>query len=314
MTRATYCAIVVSFNGAKYLNRCIESLISCQPRIDIVVIDNASTDESVSIARSYENVFVIPLDENLGFGAATNVGIEYAYNTLKADYLLLINQDAYINVASWPNFLHLPPSVTSNLVGLMQYGPDSNSFDFIFRKVYLSEANCPGFNEDTFFGRQRNYYETHFLNAAAWVLPRKLVETTGGFSPAFFHYGEDNNFVHRIHHWGFKLFLAPKISVVHDRNEPNRRLSKYFQSSEAKRREYVLKLAHPSCSLTWLGFSLKVLVLLAKDVLTLRLGKFSASTIAISMLFDKTVSRTITSRKQSLRISSFLNLIDEKTP
>lgn len=310
-TRSTFCAIVVSFNGAKYLDHCIESLSSCQPRIDIVVIDNASTDKSVTIARSHKNVFVISLEENVGFGAANNIGIEYAYNTLKADYLLLVNQDAYINVASWPNFFNLPSHVTSNLVGLMQYGPDAKSFDYNFRKIYISEENCPGFIEDTFFRRQKDYYETQFLNAAAWIMPRELIETVGGFSPAFFHYGEDNNFVHRIHHWGFKLFLTPKISVIHDREEPNRRLSNYFQSGETKRRQYILKLANPSCSLKWWGFCLEALVLLVKDIFALRFGKFSASAVAIRLLLNRTISRTIEFRNQSLHSSSFLNLIDE---
>ena len=54
-----------------------------------------------------------------------------------------------------------------------------------------------------------------FINAAAWVLSRALVEKIGGFDPIFFMYGEDQDYCHRALFHGFKTGLAPKAIAYH---------------------------------------------------------------------------------------------------
>jgi len=69
---------------------------------------------------------------------------------------------------------------------------------------------------DLYFQALKPYYEISFVNAAHWLIPRKTIETVGGFNPYFFHYGEDNEYVNRLHFHKKKIILVPGSKVVHD--------------------------------------------------------------------------------------------------
>ena len=72
--------------------------------------------------------------------------------------------------------------------------------------------------EDLISDRARNAaYPVPFVNAAAWLIPGKTMREIGGFDPVFFHRGEDNNFVDRIHHQGLSVCVSPKARVHHNR-------------------------------------------------------------------------------------------------
>jgi len=61
-------AVVVTYNGAPWLKRCLDSLRGSEHPVSIVVVDNASQDDSAAIARSVDGVEVIQHCKNLGFG------------------------------------------------------------------------------------------------------------------------------------------------------------------------------------------------------------------------------------------------------
>ena len=84
--------IIVTYNAMNWLSKCLNS---CKD-YPVVVIDNASTDETVTyIKKQFPKVHLIPQSKNLGFGQANNLGIRYALNN-GADYVFLLNQDAYL--------------------------------------------------------------------------------------------------------------------------------------------------------------------------------------------------------------------------
>ena len=64
--------------------------------VSIVVVDNkSSNDDTLSIVETFKDTVCLPQSENLGFGRANNIGISYALQA-DADYVFLLNQDAYI--------------------------------------------------------------------------------------------------------------------------------------------------------------------------------------------------------------------------
>src|SRR4051812_38247103 len=86
--------IVVNFNGRQYLAECLDSLIyQSYPRhrLEVIVIDNGSTDGSVTLIREqYPWVQLIEADRNLGFAAANNLGFDQS----RGDWIALLNNDA----------------------------------------------------------------------------------------------------------------------------------------------------------------------------------------------------------------------------
>lgn len=89
-------AIVVSYNGSKWINKCLNSLTESSLHIKILAIDNNSDDDTVSIIKNnFKLVEIIELKENLGFGKENNIVFRRALE-LNASYVFLLNQDAWI--------------------------------------------------------------------------------------------------------------------------------------------------------------------------------------------------------------------------
>src|SRR5687767_5122024 len=88
-------SIVVTHNGMPWIVQCLSSLIGSSLKSHIIVVDNASTDNCCQVVRNFPEVELIELEENVGFGTANNVGLRRALE-LETDYVLLLNQDAWV--------------------------------------------------------------------------------------------------------------------------------------------------------------------------------------------------------------------------
>ena len=90
-----YC-VIVTYNGMQWMERCLSSLVQSTHPIIPVIIDNGSTDGTREyIETHYPQIPLMAQKTNLGFGQANNVGIRYSLSN-GADYVLLLNQDAWI--------------------------------------------------------------------------------------------------------------------------------------------------------------------------------------------------------------------------
>ena len=88
--------IIPNWNGAHHLRECVESLVAqVVPTLEIIVVDNASTDNSLSLLAEYPRVKVFPQKSNLGFTGACNIGLRAA----KGDILALLNNDTTVDTA-----------------------------------------------------------------------------------------------------------------------------------------------------------------------------------------------------------------------
>lgn len=86
--------VVPNWNGADLLADCLKSLKAQALKATLVVVDNGSTDKSVSIIKDhFPHVHLIRLTENTGFAGGVNAGIRYAIEQ-KADAIALFNNDA----------------------------------------------------------------------------------------------------------------------------------------------------------------------------------------------------------------------------
>lgn len=228
-------AIIVTYRGGQWYDRCFGSLRASTYPVKVVVVDNASCDGSVEYIREkYPDIELICSDKNLGFGQANNRGLRYALDH-ECDYAFLLNQDAWIEPDTIARLLaihaknkdygiispiHLIPEKTSIDKGLLSYLDDHRITD-------------SALFEDLFFNRVKDIYPTTFINAAVWLLPRFTLETVGGFDPLFFHYEEDDNYLNRVIYHGFRIGICPHVIAVHDRNN---RFSRVVSKEEISRR------------------------------------------------------------------------------
>lgn len=213
-------AIIVTYNGMRWYERCLNSLRQSTIPLDVLVIDNASSDGSADwIAEHYPEVQLLRFARNLGFGQANNIGLKRVLNE-GYDFAFLLNQDAWLYANDCIEQLvnaakeHKDYAILS---ALWLYG----SGEYITRgseqHMIAMQKQGNDFMSDLFLKRPLlSVYETDYIGAAAWLLPRKTIEEIGGFDPIFFHRGEDDNYMQRVHFHGKKIGICPLACVCHD--------------------------------------------------------------------------------------------------
>lgn len=211
--------IIVTYNAMKWAEKCFSSLKSSSVPVTCIVIDNGSTDGTQNFIQThFPEVDFIQSENNLGFGKANNLGIEKAYKK-GADFVYLMNQDAWIYPDSFEKLLkvyeqHLNPKEIG-ILSPMHLDGSEQLLDIFFDK-YIAHNFENRLISDLYFQNLKPFYKINFINAAHWLIPRNTIETVGGFNPYFFHYGEDIEYVNRVHFHQKKILLVPDSKVVHD--------------------------------------------------------------------------------------------------
>lgn len=220
--------IIVTYNGATHIRQCLTSFDTGNPRVTCMVVDNGSTDDTVKIIQNeFPEVILVEGEKNLGFGAANNIGLRYA---LKHGYryAYLLNQDAWISPEDLERLIEIAErNKEFGLLSPLQVYAGKNQIDNNFAGNITKEMKDDFLLPDN---KPKELYEVKntTLQAAHWMLLMDAVRKVGGFSPAFFHYGEDANMRRRMHYHGIKMGLVPSILAVHNRENRTNSLSYFF--------------------------------------------------------------------------------------
>lgn len=211
--------IIVTYNAMKWAEKCFSSLRKSSVHVQVIVIDNCSEDGTQDyIKNNFPEVNFIQNQENLGFGKANNLGIEIAYKN-GADFFYLMNQDAWIYENSIQKLLDVyethPQKTEIGILSPMHLDGSEKKLD-IFLDKYISQNFETRMISDFYLNSTKPYYEINFINAAHWFIPKDTIEKVGGFNPYFFHYGEDNEYVNRLHFHQKKILLCTNSKVVHN--------------------------------------------------------------------------------------------------
>lgn len=204
-------SIIVSYNFMPWIDRCLPSLLGSSQLTDILVVDNASTDETIStIHERYQQVRLIANKHNLGFGAANNIGIRIAMDE-GYDGVLLINQDAWLA----PGALHQLMEVSLQhpefgIISPIHMTGNGSELDPGFATYISKKVVKMGYSQSSILNCQ-------FINAAIWYIPITVIKEVGLFAPLFYHYGEDKDYVNRLRYHGYQIGYVPTALGYHDR-------------------------------------------------------------------------------------------------
>lgn len=212
-------AIVINWNGAADTRRCVDSLLNSGEKLQIVLVDNGSTDGSREmLAREYTKIERVECESNLGFCGGANAGARRAISQLDPDALFFINNDATVE----RGFL-------APLVAEMERDP---SFALAGSKVLL--ANAPDriwslggklrFRENIseLYGYQKpesampgEPFDCDYIPGCALLVRTSLYLKIGGFDERFFAYMEDVDFGLRARAAGARPRAVPASRVYH---------------------------------------------------------------------------------------------------
>jgi GT2 family glycosyltransferase len=207
--------IIATFNGGKWIDKCFSSLRKSSIPLHILAIDNASSDNTVpQIRNQFPEVELIETGTNLGFGKANNIGLKKALDE-NADYVFLLNQDAWIETNTIENLIQVAEENKEyGIISPFHFDYEGSRPERYFKEWVMAHYT-KDLESDWKSGKTKEIYPTSFIHAACWLMPISTIRIIGGFDPLFFHYGEDNDYVQRLHAKNMLIGIVPDTSLYH---------------------------------------------------------------------------------------------------
>lgn len=200
--------IIVTFNGEKWIQKCLNSILNADCKLQIFVVDNASSDGTIKLLKDFKTIQVIESKINLGFGKANNLAVKKAMEA-GFDTFFLLNQDTWIFEHTISNLVQqMNENPNYGILSPLHYSANGFDLDSNFEKYYNKQATIKS---------NSNIKNSDFVNAAAWLVSKKCFEKVGLFDPIFSHYGEDRNFSNRVLYHNFEIGIIDNAKICHDR-------------------------------------------------------------------------------------------------
>ncbi len=258
----------------KWIDSCLNSLIQSEYSTNVIIVDNNSTDGTAEkIEREFPECELIKKTENLGFAKANNIGIKKAL-AAGAEYIFLLNHDAWVKNDTIQTLVRIAKKHQKcGILSPMHLNGSGSKLDFLF-STYIQAGQCPGLLSDLYLRQEKEYYPIDNVNAAAWLVHRNLFLQIGLFDPLFHVYGEDNNFVNRVHHFGYELGVTPKASIYHDREYRSNKLKDENRSYQDQKRRMLVIALNPNQTPIQRIFTLfrKIMSDVMRNLQSLRIG------------------------------------------
>ena len=209
--------IVVTYKGKRWYDRCFISLRESTIPLQTIVVDNASNDGSVEyIKEHFPEIHLIESDENLGFGRANNLAMRYALDQ-GCDYVFLLNQDTWIEPDTIAKLVNVHGRHADyGILSPLHVSPDGQRLNMLIDDGKSQYKKNFGMLSDLCCGTPKELYPVVYVNAAAWLLSRKTLETVGGFDPIYFHYEEDDDYLNRVRYHKLGIGVCVQSRIVHD--------------------------------------------------------------------------------------------------
>jgi GT2 family glycosyltransferase len=209
------CVVIPNWNGADDLKACLDSVVAQTMHAHIIVVDNASVDESLQIIKSYKNVELIEHTENKGFAGGVNPGFKRAIE-LGATYVAALNNDAIVDknwlkelVSSLEAHSELGIATSKILSGDGKHLDSTGDYYTVWGLPYprgRGESNLNKYDEQT---------EIFAASGGASLFRVTMLEEIGLFDEDFFAYYEDVDLSFRAQLAGWKVRFVPSAVVYH---------------------------------------------------------------------------------------------------
>jgi GT2 family glycosyltransferase len=246
MATGRWTAIVINYNGASYLDACLRALERATPRpAEIVVVDNASTDDSLQELHAFPRVNVLAQPRNLGFAGGANVGLA----TVETDYAVLLNPDVEV-AADFGVALQAVFDADARLgaAGPLLLYPDGATVQHAGGAVDRPALTTRhrGYGSTTLDAWQQAA-DVDFVTGGAMALRLAAVRAVGGFDERFSPvYYEDVDLCVRLRDAGWAVRYVPTLRALHHEGVTLERSADYFHYLHANRLRFALKHLTPA--------------------------------------------------------------------
>ena len=213
--------VILNYNGASMLSRFLPSVLKYSPGAEIVVADNASTDDSVAVlAAGFPSVRLIRLDRNYGFADGYNKALEQ----VDAEYFLLLNSDVEVTqgwlepllsfMESNPDAVACQPKILAyNNKTQFEYAGAAGGFIDRYGYPYCRGRLFDTVEEDN--GQYNDVCRVFWATGAAMMVRSDAFRKAGGFDGRFFAHMEEIDLCWRMLARGGEIYVVPQSMVYH---------------------------------------------------------------------------------------------------
>ncbi len=259
MRKIELAVIIVNYNTAEAIKRCLESIRRWAqiPGLIVVVVDNHSSDSSVSVIKKFAGIKLIQNKRNLGFAKAANQGIK----AVRANYYFLLNPDAQLTAGALQtliNFAKNCPKLAA--VGPKLLNPDGSSQASCYNLPSIKNAIW-----EYWLGRKGAYgkftppfdhpVEVEAVVGAAMLIPKAAIDKIGLFDEKYFMYYEDLDWCRRAKKTDLKIFWHPKARIIHEHGSAAKKIGSqaYFLLRQSSKIYHGVLKYHLLTAVLWLG-------------------------------------------------------------
>lgn len=213
--------VILNWNGQRMLEEYLPSVVKYSPGAEIIVADNASTDNSIAWMKEvYPDIRIIQLSENYGFAG----GYNRALKQIDSEYYLLLNSDVEVT-PNWLQPLIKEMDVHSDIVACQP------KLLAIYNKENFEYAGAAGGHLDKYGypfcrgrifetiehdeGQYNNAEEIFWATGACLLVRSEAYWKVGGFDERFFAHNEEIDLAWRLHQIGGKIYCFPASQVYH---------------------------------------------------------------------------------------------------
>jgi hypothetical protein len=213
--------VILNYNGKNFLQKFLPAVLaSAYPNKRVIVADNASTDDSVTILKQFTAVEVILLDKNYGFAG----GYNQALKKVEADYFILLNSDVEVTedwiepvitlmetdkkiAACQPKILSYHQKDSFEYAGAAGGWIDLLGYPFSRGRVFdVCEKDKAQYNDNA---------EVFWATGASMFVRASVFNEMNGFDPFFFAHMEEIDLCWRMQLAGYKIMCCPGSVVYH---------------------------------------------------------------------------------------------------
>jgi len=208
--------VVLNYNGEDIIEECVASLQkTVYPNYEIIVVDNASADNSCRILSTLSGISLVKSEKNLGYAGGNNLGFEKA----KGAYLATINNDIIVE----PQWLNAPVAAfeSDKEIGIVS----CRQMDFWHREIVdalfgIIPPNFAPFHAGTsrLYSGLAPYHHCGLVllaNGASAIYRKKCLDEIGTFDERYFAYHEESDLCLRAFLDGWKCLYLPSAVVYH---------------------------------------------------------------------------------------------------
>lgn len=212
--------VVLNWNCAEDAIKCVDSLLRQSKKPDVIIVDNASSDDSVAVIKKFinehkgEKIHFIQNTENSGYSGGNNVGFRYAMDK-KYSYIGTLNPDAVVD-KNWTKYLcaELDSSETGIATGILARS-DKKTLDSTGDFYTVWGIPSPRGRNQPIESAPKKPEFVFGASGGGFIAKSKVFETVGLFDEKFFMYLEDVDLSFRTQLAGYKVRYTPKAIAYH---------------------------------------------------------------------------------------------------